>query len=219
MGAISYGKDKKVVSAERKLVVSLLAGLVAGLGFGFISNWQIGLLAGWDATALVYLMWTWLVVGKMDGPTTQAHALREDPSRAMADATILFAVIGSLVAVAVMLAHSSDREGLALILGTCFSIISIVVSWVTLHTLFMLHYAERYYLEPVGGVTFVDTKRPTYRDFAYLAFTIGMTYQVSDTQLSAKDLRRIALRHALISYIFGAIIVAAMVNLVAGLGK
>lgn len=180
---------------------------------------RFGVLAGWDVAALAYLAWTWLTINKMDGETTERHALREDPSRPAADAVILFAVIGSLAAVAVMLAHSSGRQGAAMIIGICFSIVSIIVSWMTLHTLFVLHYAERYYLEPVGGVTFVDTKKPTYRDFAYLAFTIGMTYQVSDTQLSAKNLRRIALRHALLSYVFGTVIVAATVNLVAGLGK
>lgn len=219
MGKITFGDDKKTVTAQWKLLVALSLGIVAGMFAWLFSNWQIGLLGGWDVAALTYLIWTWASVGGMDGVTTEAHALREDPSRPTADAVILFAVVGSLAAVAIMLAHSSDTQGAAMVLGLCFSILSIVVSWITLHTLFMLHYAEQYYLTPIGGVDFGDTKKPTYRDFAYLAFTIGMTFQVSDTQLSAKNLRRVALKHALFSYVFGTVIVAATVNLIAGLGK
>lgn len=219
MAKMSYDADRILAAAEQKLAVSLVVGSIAGVFTGVLTNWQIGLLAGWDITALVYLALTWRDVGNMDGAATERHAVREDPSRPAADAFILGAVVGSLIAVVVMLVHASDKQGTAMIMGICFSIVSIIVSWVTLHTLFMLHYAQQYYVGPVGGVNFVNTKKPTYRDFAYLSFTIGMTYQVSDTQLSAKKLRRTALRHALLSYVFGAFIVAAMVNLVAGLGK
>lgn len=60
---------------------------------------------------------------------------------------------------------------------------------------------------------------PDDRDFAYVALTLGMTFQVSDTELQNSDIRATALRHALLSYVFGAVILAAAVNLIAGLGN
>jgi uncharacterized membrane protein len=68
-------------------------------------------------------------------------------------------------------------------------------------------------------VDFNEDDAPDYRDFAYLAFTIGMTFQVSDTTLQTSEIRRTALRHALLSYVFGAVVIATTINLVAGLGK
>lgn len=102
----------------------------------------------------------------MDGSETEAHALREDPSRAVADTVVLLALLGSLAAVGFMLAHSSGGSATVQLLSVCFSVLSIALSWLTLHKLFMLHYAELYYLTPKGGVDFGVTKNPTYRDFA-----------------------------------------------------
>ena len=95
---------------------------------------------------------------------------------------------------------------------------TVAVSWFTVHTIFMLRYAVLYYAEPAGGIDFGSDEPPSYRDFAYLALTLGMTYQVSDTALRTTALRGTALRHALLSYLFGAIILAVAINLVVGLG-
>jgi uncharacterized membrane protein len=92
----------------------------------------------------------------------------------------------------------------------------VAVSWFTVHTIFTLRYAQLYYRPPPGGVNFHDDS-PCYRDFAYLALTIGMTFQVSDTDLKSTDFRSTALKHALLSYLFGSVILAAAVNLIAGL--
>ena len=74
-----------------------------------------------------------------------------------------------------------------------------------------------YYGDPIGGIDFNDEEPPSYRDFAYVAFTIGMTFQVSDTSLTSKPMRRLALRHALLSFVFGAVILALTINSVASL--
>lgn len=211
----AYDKTMKM----HKLVIVALCGIIAGLLAGRWFPWHAALLAGWDAALLAYIGWTWRAVYPMNGRATQQHALREDPSRPVADAVILGTVLGSLGAVGFMLVASSASQGLHLAIEAIFVIISIVIAWAALHTLFILHYAEQYYIAPVGGVDFGETTTPCYRDFAYLAFTIGMTFQVSDTQLSAQRMRRTALRHAVLSYAFGTIIVAATVNLVASLGK
>ena len=92
-----------------------------------------------------------------------------------------------------------------------------MVSWGVVHTVFTLRYAALYYHGEDGGVDFNEDDKPCYRDFAYLAFTIGMTYQVSDTDLTSKAVRHTALRHALLSYLLGTVIIAATINLAAGL--
>jgi uncharacterized membrane protein len=87
------------------------------------------------------------------------------------------------------------------------------------HTVFTARYARLYYTGEDGGVDFHEEARPSYSDFAYLAFTVGATFQVSDTDISSNEIRRTVLRHSLLSYLFGAIIIAATVNLLAGLAK
>ena len=97
---------------------------------------------------------------------------------------------------------------------------SVAAAWLVVHTLFTLRDARLYYLGDDGGVDFNQPDyQPTYRDFAYLAFTIGMTYQVFDTELRTRAIRAAARRHALLSYLLGAIVLAVTINLIAGLGK
>jgi uncharacterized membrane protein len=110
--------------------------------------------------------------------------------------------------------HTGLDEGV--LAGT--SVLSIVLAWSTVHTVYALRYAQLYYRRDAGGVDFNDTSAPCYPDFAYLALTIGMTFQVSDTDLTTTSFRRLAIRHALLSYMFGALIVAVTINLIAGLG-
>ena len=83
--------------------------------------------------------------------------------------------------------------------------------------MFTLKYARLYYSCTPGGIDFNGSGLPDYPDFAYLAFTIGMTYQVSDTDLTNKAIRHTALRHSLMSYLLGTVIIAATINVAAGL--
>jgi uncharacterized membrane protein len=96
---------------------------------------------------------------------------------------------------------------------------SIVASWGVVHTVFGLRYAALYHRTPGGGIDFNSDEKPTYADFAYVAFTVGMTYQVSDTDLTARVIRHAALRHALLSFLFGTVIIATTINIAAGLAN
>ena len=117
-----------------------------------------------------------------------------------------------------MLITASSGKGGAQDALAGFGVFSVALSWFTVHTLFALRYARLFYLGSPGGIDFNQkTPPPRYLDFAYLAFTIGMTYQVSDTDLQTPPIRATALRHALLSYLFGAIILATTINLIAGL--
>lgn len=203
-----------------RVIVAGVAGVVAGVICGMASTWQSGALVGWVATALTWLGPTWLKIATMDPASTRAHATREDPHGPIADSLLLAASVASLGAVVlgVLKAASSHGDTKLILLGA--GIAAVVASWAVVHTVFALRYASLYYRESKPSADFHDSDdsdAPDYGDFAYLAFTIGMTYQVSDTDLTTKTMRHAALRHALLSYLLGTVVIAATVNLAAGL--
>ena len=195
-----------------------LAGAVAGGAVAVPGTWQDGLLVGWVVSAGVFVAWTWATIWPMDSAATRVHAAREDSGRAVADIVILAAAIAGLGAVVLFLL-SGSKSGSGKDLQAAISVAGVAAAWATVHTLFTTRYARLYYQPSPGGVDFNEDDPPRYSDFAYLAFTIGMTYQVSDTNLKTKEIRATALRHALLSYLLGVGIIAVTINLVAGLGK
>jgi uncharacterized membrane protein len=217
--AVKYARNKKTTSAKMLLAIALVVGVVAGLVAGAFGAWYVAPLIGWDAAALTYLVWMWLTIHQLQDSETSSFALREDPSRSIADLVLIIASIASLGAVAMVLlsSGSSGSSTTSTALGAGLGVLSVILSWLLVHTIFMLRYAELYYHGSPGGVNITGTKEPTFRDFAYLAFTLGMTFQVSDTGLKTTEFRSMALRHALLSYMFGTVIVATTINLVAGL--
>lgn len=96
--------------------------------------------------------------------------------------------------------------------------LTVALSWWLVHTIFTLRYARLFYAVG-GGIEFHQDEQPSYWDFAYVAFTIGMTFQASDTNLTSAPLRATALRQALLAYLFGVVVVAMTINVVAGLLK
>jgi uncharacterized membrane protein len=194
-------------------------GLVAGTVAALTAPWQTTPLLGWDAAALTWVMIVWVRIRRLDAVATSAHATRDDPQRATADALLLVASVASLVGVVLGIIKAGSAHGDQRAFLFAWGIVTVVVSWAVVHTVYTLRYAGLYYAGPDGGVDFNEDDKPCYVDFAYLAFTIGMTYQVSDTNLTTKAIRHTALRHALLSYIFGTIIIAATINLAAGLVK
>jgi uncharacterized membrane protein len=184
--------------------------------------WQVASLLGWDTTALVVVALVLLAVWRCDGQATHALARREDNSRAATDLIVLLAGVASLVGVGLILVKGAHADGAAKAFITVVAVASVVLSWLAVQTVFTLRYAHLYYSDDggIGGIDFNgEDDEPDYRDFAYLALTIGMTYQVSDTDLTAKVMRRTATRQALLSYVFGTFVVAMTINVVAGLVK
>src|SRR5215469_8288987 len=200
-----------------RLAASAALGAAATALVAVFGSWIYAPAIGWDVTALVFTGSTWAAVWPLSAEQTSQRATREDPSRATSDLLTLCACVASLGAVAVVLVRAHSVQGVDRGLLAALGLVSIGVSWLTVHTIFALRYALLYYSEPVGGVDFNSDERPSYRDFTYLAMTIGMTYQVSDTDLKSAAIRGTALRHALLSYLLGSLILAAAVNLVAGL--
>lgn len=205
------------VSAGMRVLLAASVGVVAGAVAAVLTLPQAAALIGWDAAAAVFLAWVWFAVAHLDPETTGRVAVLEDTSVPVADLLVLASGVALLAAVGLALLRAGRAGGgtKAYLIGV--GVLSVALTWAVVHTVFTLRYARLYYDGPEGGVEFNETERPTYMDFAYLAFTIGMTFQVSDTNITSKAIRRAALRHALLSYLFGAVIVALAINVVASL--
>jgi uncharacterized membrane protein len=205
-------------AARRRVVWAALIGSAAALVIAWVAPWQLTVLTGWDVAALVVLLSVWMQVGPMDADGTRAWATREDDSRRSSELLLLAASSSSLLGVAVAFSKANEGDAVLEPLLTAVGLLTTVLSWAVVHTTFTLRYAHLYYTEPVGGIEF-KTKHgePDYHDFAYVSFTVGMTYQVSDTDVTRTSIRRTVLRHALLSFLFGAVILATVVNVIAGL--
>jgi uncharacterized membrane protein len=205
------------IPASARVAIAALVGAGAGVVAAFFTVAEAAALIGWDVAAAAYLVGIWLAIVHLAPEATESRATRLDPSRGLADLLVITAGVAILAAVALALARAGSAHGGTKAYLLVVGLVSVVFSWLSVHTIFTLKYARLYYGDKVGGIEFNEEEGPDYVDFAYLAFTIGMTFQVSDTNLTAKPIRRTALRHALISYLFGAVIVALVINIVASL--
>jgi uncharacterized membrane protein len=199
--------------ARTHLLVSAAVGAAAGAALSLAgADWPIAVLLGWMAAAATYVAWKLLTIWPMDAQDTARHAVREDPGRASMDVLVVASAVASLAAVAMLLTTTNQAFQAGLSVG------SVALAWAAVHTTYATRYARLYYGGPDGGIDFNHGDPPTYQDFAYLAFTVGMTYQVSDTAIGDRAIRSTALHHALLSFLFGTVIIATMINLLAGLG-
>ncbi|HWH09661.1 MAG TPA: DUF1345 domain-containing protein [Solirubrobacteraceae bacterium] len=202
-----------------RIAVSGMVGVVTAVVTAVLAPiWAVP-LAGWGLAALVFVVWMWGSIWPLSAARTAERSRSEDPGRAATDVLLLSASVVSLLAVGLVLVQANQSTGLERGLLVFLSVASISLSWTVVHTVFALRYAALYYAGKPGGVDFNENDPPDFADFAYLALTIGMTYQVSDTDLQTKAIRRTAVRHAVLSFAFGTLIIATTINLVAGLGK
>ena len=135
------------------------------------------------------------------------------------DVVVVSAAVLSLLTVFLILFRSDLLADYSGGVRATLGVLTVVLAWAVVHTVFTLRYARMYYSDPVGGIDFKGSEEPAYSDFAYVAFGIGMTFQVADTSLETREFRRTALRHALLSFMFVTTILAVTINLVAGLGR
>jgi len=201
------------------MIVMAVVGLVAGGVSGAFGVWAYAPLIGWDAAAATFSLWVWLAVTTMGAAQTEAHAKRQDPSLASTDVLALVASLVSLAAVGLVLTQAINAQGGTKAALAGLAAASVALSWFLVHTLFTLRYARLYYAAGGSGIDFNQKEPPRYVDFAYVAFTIGMTFQVSDTDLRTTEIRGAALRQALLAYLFGAVILATTVNFIVSLSS
>jgi uncharacterized membrane protein len=204
-----------------RTAISVAVGTAIGIVLfeGLRLSWKLAALAAWDGGGLSLLLLAWMTISLCSSQATQERASGEDPGRTAVYTLVLLSAGASLLA-ATPLVHRakavSGREGEVLV-ALCLA--NVALCWALTHTAFTLRYAHLYYREDdegVGGVEFPGGGAPSYFDFAYLAFTIGMCFQVSDTSVTSPQIRRTVLLHACLSFIYNTAILAFVLNLVFG---
>ncbi|WP_375538331.1 DUF1345 domain-containing protein [Mycolicibacterium sp. CBMA 311] len=203
------------LSGANRFWISLAIGLVGGLITGVLSDrWPVGLLVVVIATATIYVLWALAVLWRMDPERTKAHARVADVDDEVGDLVLLLITIASLTSVGILLVSANDADKAAY---AGMSLAAILTTWSLLHTMYTARYARLYYDDVPGGIDFNSDEAPQYVDFYYFSFNLGMTYQVSDTNVTTSRIRAEVLRHCLFSYIYGTVIIACTINLVINL--
>lgn len=209
----------RILSARRTLICVAI-GVVVGVAVALAVDPRLGPLAGWCTAGVIDLIWVWRICWPQDSAGTERIA-REESSTHVTDNVMVVACLFSIVAVVVSVIQSSNRSGdLASVALVILGVLGTMVAWALVNTVYAFKYARMYFVDHHGdGFDFNQDSSPTYSDFAYLAFTIGMSYGVSEVEPNAIGTRRKALMHALLSYFFGTVLIAVAINLVTSLGK
>lgn len=181
------------------------------------------IMIGWDTFSLCMIIMTWITFKITPSYTMRKQSAVQDSSRIVIFIMVIISTIASFLAVLLLLTlknKQSEAIDIPVAIG------GMVFSWFLVHTIFAVRYAHIYYGDhetkpdvPAGGLDFPGDKEPNYFDFAYFAFVLGMTFQVSDVQVTSKHLRKLALLHGILSFGFNTVIVALTINVIAGLNK
>lgn len=203
---------------DRKALISALVGLVAALVAVLFGASELSPLIGWVVAAGVFLALAWAKALPAGPEDTAKLALHEGQSRRLVDTIIIVATFLSLVAVVFALIRSQQKDPI----GAAAAIVAalgVVAAWALVNTVYAFKYARMYYHDDRHRFRFNQDEEPSYSDFAYAAFTIGMAYNAGNVNQSSTPSRRIALAHALLAYFFGTFVVAVAINLVTSLAQ
>ena len=208
---------RPTILSWRRLLICLGGGVLAGGLVTVAGLPELSVLIGWSVAAGGLLVWVWRISWPRDSDGTKRLAEEEGRTR-VTDTAVLCAAVASLAAVAVALVRSSTQDAVG-VATVVLGVMVVILSWALVNTVFALKYARQYYSGGDGGIDFGQEEPPAYSDFAYLAFTVGMSFAVPDTQIADTSIRKVALGHALLSYLFGTVVIAVAVNLVTQLGS
>ena len=197
------------------VLVGALVGLFLPLGAAGepLTHALTGFVAGGLAFAVPLLVH----VLRHDAPSTRARVEGRDGDAAWYDVVVITVGLASLAGVGILLV-GGQAKGTAQVLDALVGVAAVAVGWLCVHTVYLLRYARVYYASPRPPIDFNQDEDPTFSDFAYFSFNLGMAYQVSDTDLKTSDVRRVVLGHTMLAYLYGTIVIAATINLVAGIG-
>jgi uncharacterized membrane protein len=212
------------LDAHYRLYLSLLIGAVTFFFIRHVPSVPAVTLITWIAIALSIIILDWITILSAHPKDIRKIASLEDSSRFTIFLFVMVASLASLIAMYLLL-KSTKGESDETVTGYIFlAMTAVVVSWWLVHTVFTMRYAHLYYntdegkRTPIGGLEFPgDDKEPDYLDFVYFSFVIGMTFQVSDVEISSKQIRRLAWAHGLIAFAFNTAIVALSINVISGL--
>jgi uncharacterized membrane protein len=214
------------LDAHHKLFISLVAALI----IFFITKAKVSLNSAlvitWITYSLTMLGLYWSTIFTVHPLEMKKIAKVQDSNRTLIFFFVLAAAVASLYVVVLLLSSTEHLSGTELSLHVFLSVAAVICSWALVHTVFVFRYAHLYYetarkgassSKYTEGLEFPEEKEPDYLDFAYFSFVIGMTFQVSDVEISSKRIRRLALMHSLVSFAFNTVIVALSINIISGL--
>jgi uncharacterized membrane protein len=202
------------LAAVTRLAAAAILGAVLGLVVAVLTDPLLGVLAAINGAAALFVVTGWIVLWPIDADRTRDTVQREDFRPVAMELVIVAAALAGLVGIVVLLLLSGSGSGPA---AAAIAAGGVFMVWAALHLMYATRYAHLYYGAAAGGIDFNSDDPPAYRDFLYFSYNLGMTYQVSDTSVSSAAIRAIALRHCLLSYVFGTVILATMINLVLGI--
>lgn len=207
-----------------KLLVSFaIATIISVCLLPFRMEGMTRVMIGWDVFSVCMIIISGVIFATMRPRQIRVLAKQEDAGRLVVFAIVLVAILGSLMGVLLLLQNKDNWE-LSKGVETFIYLTGVSCSWILLHTMFAYRYALLYYgdhpMDPdthTVGLQIPNELWPDYLDFAYFSFVIGMTFQVSDIEISSRHIRRVALVHGMLSFLFNTVIVALTINVVVDL--
>jgi uncharacterized membrane protein len=205
--------------AWRRLAVGVGAGVLGWAAAPGQYGSAVKLISAWDAGALAMTALAWSFIARATPTRTRQWAAAIDPGRLAIGGFVIIASAFSLLATGYALrgARTCPLGGRNIFLG--LGLLAVASAWLVTHTMYTLRYAHLYYRDGVereGGLAFPGGGHPSYFDFAYYAFTLGMCFQVSDVTVTNPRMRRETLAHALLSFIYNTVILAVALNFAMG---
>jgi uncharacterized membrane protein len=207
--------------AHHRMVISFGVALIAFLFTRTKLSWPAASLITWVAFALAVIIMDWIIILNAHPKEIRKIAKLQDSSRTLIFLFVIFSSVISLAAILFLLKATKGQPAADVTGHILLALASVIASWWLVHTLFTMRYAHMFYdtdtddggSSDVGGLQFPgDEKEPDYLDFVYFSFVIGMTFQVSDVEISDKHIRRLAWLHGLISFAFNTSIIALSIN-------
>jgi uncharacterized membrane protein len=214
-------KPVRIVRNHDRLFAAVAFGIVVYLllpGSLFPGNWQLPtrMLVGWNSGIAVYLVAAVITVFRFNLKAVRTRAAAADEGAWLILILIVAASVASLAAVVAELGQvkGAAPADQALCLGLAG--LTIVLSWTFIHAIFTFHYAHQFYGDlgsHKSGLSFPECKQPEYWDFMYFSFVVGMTFQVSDVQVTSKHVRRTVLAHGIVSFFFNLAVLSLAINI------
>jgi hypothetical protein len=216
MQSVSESQDR--LFSPRQVLVSFGIGVAGGGLVLIIDAPELWPILTWVVTTTVGLGWVWRISWPQDHHGTERLAELERKSR-VTDISLLLAAVVSIGAIVLALVQAGRGSNLVSVTAVILSVLASVLSWALVNTVFAFKYARLFYIDEHGGIDFKQEQPPTYSDFAYMAFTLGMSFATPEAEPQSTAIRKVALGHALLAYAFATLIITLSINLVTSVGQ
>lgn len=225
MSFIPTPNSLKKLDARPRLLISII---VSGLVYILLPNWlrlPTCVIIVWNSGVICFLALAWSMMFRATPQKMYRSAQREDEGRLAILTLVVASACFSLFAIGVMLKNTKDITITLLTLHVTLAGLTVICSWLLIHTMFALHYAHLYYQNDSQSTSddnakcldFPQENQPDYWDFLYFSFVIGMTCQVADVSITSRAVRQLALAHGILTFFFNTVILAISINIIAGL--